>query len=129
MTKTEQEKYMLWGAVGIAAYFFLFRRDPLTGKSGLDNLFSSAGQQLISAPIDFAKGVGSEIINTAASIPASITGAIMPISACVAAMNSGDTMGVIWNCSIGTTQDWLANGSPTGCYDLADGKIYCPSGG
>lgn len=126
MTKSEEQKLIYVGLAGLAAYFLLFRRDPITGKTPIDNLFAGAGGQLITAPVSFAEGAGNAVIE-----------AVVPINACVRSMQAGDISGVIWNCSAATAYDWNNLGRPTNCTlragasnnliesNIADGSIIC----
>jgi hypothetical protein len=113
----------LWLAlgVGVALAWYAMRKASA----------ASVGAAIGTAAAD---AVGGAVVATGNAVVGGITGladrvsqTVMPISDCVAAMQAGDTAGVIWHCSIGTAYDWINNGKPTGCFDLADGKIYCPA--
>ena len=63
MTKTEKT-WLLYGGGALAIYLLVIRRDPVTGKTWLDNIASQAGSSIVSAPVNFVTGAAAGAVES-----------------------------------------------------------------
>jgi hypothetical protein len=90
---TASEKQMaIYAVAGLAAYYFIFHKDPVTGLTPLDNLVKNTADQALQIPGDLFSG-GVIGIGKSVGIPAT------DMTKCQADIAAGNTFQASLDCT------------------------------